>query len=320
MHIHLGYEILTGRPVSIPVRHMAVTGQTQLSGKTSTLEALITRARVKSVAFITKRGERGFENSCPIPVYFEEHTDWQSVEAMLEVTMGEKMKTERPWIIRLCHGAKTLEEVHANVKQCLKSTRGRIYELLNAYLEIVLAQIKELPTVNKLELKAGINVMDLRKYSPELQALIIASTIDWVYEHEQKVITIIPESWKFVPQDSKTPVLRSAEKLIREGAALENYIWLDSQDLAAVNKKILRSVGVYILGVQKELNEVARTLEHIDPPRPGAEEIKQLGIGQFFVRYESQMFKVYVQPTWADEEEARLAALSGGGIIPPPKR
>jgi hypothetical protein len=38
-YIHLGYEIGTGEPVSIPLQHLAVTGQTQRSGKTTALEA-----------------------------------------------------------------------------------------------------------------------------------------------------------------------------------------------------------------------------------------------------------------------------------------
>ena len=41
--ILLGYELATGRAVRIPLRHMAVTGITQMSGKTTTLEALINK-------------------------------------------------------------------------------------------------------------------------------------------------------------------------------------------------------------------------------------------------------------------------------------
>ena len=37
--VRLGYEIGSGKEISIPIRHTAVTGQTQESGKTTTLEA-----------------------------------------------------------------------------------------------------------------------------------------------------------------------------------------------------------------------------------------------------------------------------------------
>lgn len=33
--VRLGFEIPTGAPVDIPLRHMVVTGQTQEAGKTS---------------------------------------------------------------------------------------------------------------------------------------------------------------------------------------------------------------------------------------------------------------------------------------------
>lgn len=61
--VHLGFEVTDGqmRPslarVDIPIRHMAVTGQTQESGKTTTVEALITRSGLPAIAFLTKRGE-----------------------------------------------------------------------------------------------------------------------------------------------------------------------------------------------------------------------------------------------------------------------
>jgi hypothetical protein len=42
--IHLGYEVGTGEPVSIPLAHTFVTGQTQLSGKTTTLRAIVVKA------------------------------------------------------------------------------------------------------------------------------------------------------------------------------------------------------------------------------------------------------------------------------------
>src|SRR5437899_922280 len=56
--IHLGYEVGTGKRVSIPLNHMVVLGQTQLSGKTTTLEALVARSGIRAIAFITKPGEK----------------------------------------------------------------------------------------------------------------------------------------------------------------------------------------------------------------------------------------------------------------------
>src|SRR6185436_19410240 len=81
MTIHLGYEVGTGKPVEIPLAHLAVTGQTQQSGKTTTREALITRAKLPAIAFITKRGEGVFATGRRIPPYFRERADWQFVSS-----------------------------------------------------------------------------------------------------------------------------------------------------------------------------------------------------------------------------------------------
>ena len=324
MTIHLGYEIGTGRRVSIPLQHIAVTGLTQRSGKTSTLEALIARSRRKALAFLTKRGEKGFQDVTVIPPYFAEplnsdtkEIDWEFVEAMLEAGMEEPMRRERRWIIRASKGAKSLQDVHRNILE----TKGRqpgAYELLDAYFRKILPQVEGLGYSSTLQLAPGINAMDLRNCSDQMTALVISSAIERIYRHEQSVIVVVPEATKFIPQDRSSPVLHVFERFIREMAAVRNFLWLDSQDLATVNKKVLKSVGVYLLGVQKEENEVQRTLDHITFPRPTADDVRALGIGQFYVCYDQFMAKVYVQPTWADDDEAQTAALSGGGIIPPP--
>src|SRR5579859_4965012 len=123
--IHLGYEISSGEPVEIPLRHLAVTGQTQDSGKTTTLEALISRSELKAIAFVTKRGERSFQTTrTSIPPYFRERADWQFVSSILEATFREKLKFERSWIMKVCKGARTLADVWDNVKKALVTARG----------------------------------------------------------------------------------------------------------------------------------------------------------------------------------------------------
>src|SRR5437867_799864 len=100
MNIHLGYEVGTGKPVEIPLGHLCVTGQTQLSGKTTTLEALIDRSKLTAISFVTKRGEGRFENSHRIPPFFRQRADWQFVAGLLEATLREKLKFQRPWIMK----------------------------------------------------------------------------------------------------------------------------------------------------------------------------------------------------------------------------
>lgn len=79
--IHLGFEVGTGQPIAVPLKHTVVSGQTQESGKTTTLEALISRSGLRAVAFVTKRGETSFVDAPRVPPYFRERADWQFVLA-----------------------------------------------------------------------------------------------------------------------------------------------------------------------------------------------------------------------------------------------
>lgn len=333
--IRLGYQIPSGRAVDIPLAHTAVTGQTQQSGKTTTLEALVHRSGRRAIAFVTKRGEGSFRDAKPIPPYFRDGADWQFVSSILEALMGERMKFERSYIIDACRNAKGLADVHENIKLPLYGVRnpnhghkekGRprdnrewlrkpatgfnqgILTNLCAYFDIVIPQIQKLPYTSKLELHKGLNVMDLSDYTTELQSLVIRSVLKWVYEHESHTIVIIPEAWEFIPQNRRSPVLLAAEELIRKGAAEGNFMWLDSQDIAAVHKSVLRSVGVWILGVQREGNEIKRMLAQIPRPAPTATDIMHLGKGEFFACFKDQLCKVYVQPFWVSDDHAEAVA------------
>lgn len=335
MNIPLGYEVPTGRPVSVPLKHLAVTGQTQESGKTTTLEALITRSGLRAVAFITKRGEKSFRLSRPIPPFFREASSGQYwnyvvaiVEGMLEIKLGFQ---ERGWIIKLCqdyekpHPAsakkkgnlyqwkapKSLAALLANLRVAKPHLRGSaevVCMQLDEYLESITPEIARAQFTNKLELTPGINVMDIAHLSTTLQALVIRAVIEWVHQKERRTIVIVPEAWKFIPRRT-TPVKQAAERLIREGAALQNFVWLDSQDLRGVDPLLLRSIGVWIFGVQRERNEVANTLESIpDLPKPQPADIMRLKKGQFFAAYGETCTLTYVRPAGMGEEHAKAIA------------
>lgn len=313
--IHLGFEIGTVEPVEIPVTHLAVTGQTQSSGKTTTLEALVSRSNLRALAFVTKRGEGAFEDARSIRPYFRERADWQYVSAILEATLREKLKFERSWIMRATKGAETLADVQRNIERDLEKARGlneSVLTTLHAYIEIVLPQITATTFAPSIQLSAGANVMDLSGFSLEMQSLIIRSALEWVYEREQHTLVVIPEAWEYIPQNRGSPVKLACEQLIRKGGALKNYVWVDAQDLAALHKDILRSVQVWILGVQRERNEVQRMLDHITgTAKPKVADVMELGLGEFFVCYGKELRKVYVQPAWMPAADAKRHAMGG---------
>jgi hypothetical protein len=318
--IPLGFEVGTGVPVALPLKHLAITGQTQEAGKTTTLEALITRAGLRAITFVTKRGEASFQAARRIDPYFREQADWQFVASILEASRGEKLKFERAWIIRASRGARTLADVQTNVRAAMEKARGMsadVYLTLDAYLDVVVPQIARIQWAPGVALQPGVNAMDLTGLATEMQHLVIKSTLDWVHQREAGVVVVVPEAWKFIPQGRGTPVKLAAEAFIRQAAGLGSYLWLDSQDLGGIEKTILRSVPVWVLGVQREANEIARTLANIPAgiakPRPA--DIATLELGQFYACWGRHVLKTYVQPAWLDADAARGVAL--GGAIPP---
>jgi len=164
--------------------------------------------------------------------------------------------------------------------------------------------------------------MDLEGLSDEMQSLVIASTLDRVNEKERDLIVVVPEAWKFAPEGRGNPVKREAEKLIRQGASIRLFLWFDSQDLAGVDKALLKQVDNWILGRQREINEVLHTLDQVPIPRkqrPKPEEVMQLPIGHFFACFDDEVRKVYVRPSWLSEGDAIKVAM-GAKPVPRPLR
>ncbi len=337
--IHLGYVVGTGEPVEIPLRHTAVTGQTQESGKTTTLEGLISRSGLQAVAYVTKRGESSFHVMHPIPPYFQERADWKFVLSLLEASTETKLKFEQSWIMRASEGARTLQDVRANISRFLDGVKappltvkpkkgtepkerwlqkparglsGDVYYVLSKYLDGIMPQLAEMPYTTTLELAGGLNVMDLRDYEFPLQALVIRSVTDRIREHLDGTINIIPEAWKFAPKFRGSPVRLAAEEYVREAAAMKNFLWIDSQDLAGVADVLMRQVGVWLFGVQRATREIWRALEHmpegLPAKRPRPADIATLSKGQFYVCFGKEMHKVYVQPAWMTAAHAEAIA------------
>lgn len=325
--MHVGFEVVSGEPVSIPLHHIAITGLTRWSGKTTALAALLSRLPedYKVLVFRTKRGEIDFGPANPQRPFYREQMaggsiDWEYVQSVLEAAMKQRLKFERSWIIKAAKGAGSLREVYAYITAQLeggKRLRGldeSVWTSLGAYFEKVLPQLEENPFSGTLELAPGLNVMELGHLSEEVQALVIASCLEEISRVGSKTYIVVAESWKFVPQQRGNPVKWAAQHVIREGGASNLYLALDSQDIASVDKSILKSVGVWLLGRQMEANEVRRTLSQVPTAKPSPQEVMTLPVGNFFVATEDWCKKVYIQPTWLDGETAREVAL--GAPIP----
>jgi len=314
--ILLGFEVGTGEPVHLPLHHLAIFGMTQLSGKTTTLEALINRSGLRAIAFITKRGEAGFTRCNLVTPYYKPHANWQFVEGLVNVALGEKVKYEpgmRWAIIKVSKGAKNLREVKDRAEEMLEKAKRdfqkQLFEKLITYLEIVVPELEKWHFSDRLELSEGVNVMDLSEMRTETQHLVIASTIEYAFQNLDHVVVIVPEAWETLPQTKMTPVKWVAQQFIRKGAAIGNYLWLDSQDIGGIDKTPLRQCDNWLMGRMKEAHEVERILKQLLGMKVKAEDIQTLPLGHFYAAIGNEVKKVYVLPVGVPEEVGRKVAL-----------
>ena len=320
--IKLGYEIGTAEKVEIKPSHLIVTGLTQEAGKTTTLESLINRSKKRAIVFRTKIGEKSFLQGTKIPPYFKDRSDWQFVQGLVEATIKEKLRSfERSQIIQICKqtSGDSLLEFKKKVDEKLEQPKLNnftrdILTNLQAYLEIVLPKLQSINFSKELELIEGLNIIDLERFSrdPEVQSLIIRSVAEEVLHNFKDVILVIPESWKFLPQKRGNPCKLIIEEFIRQGATNNNFIWIDSQDMADVDKAPLKQISTWILGYQSERNEVKHTIDQIPLPsksKPKPEDIMSLGKGVFYLATRDGVIKTYVQPFWLDDSRAKKVAL-----------
>lgn len=324
----VGYEIGTGEEVEIKPSHLVATGITQESGKTTTQMALIKRGKFKAIVFKTKIGEKGITEGSIVPPYYKDEFDWEYASDLLEASRKEKLKFERAWIIKYSKTASNLLEFKKNIDDALVSLREglekNVLMTLQAYLDKILPELQYAPLSNTLDMRDGINIMDLERFKEETQGLIIRSVLREVLKRERNTIIIIPEAWKYIPEGRGSPVKRDAEAFIRQGATNNNFLWIDSQDITGVDKTILKQVSTWILGYQREINEIKRTIEQLPIPvkdRPTADNIATLKVGHFYVATSDFTKKVYVQPSWLDSKTAKQIALGKISVstIKPPE-
>jgi hypothetical protein len=344
--IKLGYEVNTGREVFIPDdRHIGITGQTQRSGKTTTLEALISRASGCALAFITKRGEGSFRKARQIPAFFYDPLadknprlePWQFMISVLEAKMNFKMQAaHRRIIIKTCaehHGKdaasswqrpRSLSEVVFNVKRARSLATARVesetYMELAAFMDVALPEIQSInplsdPAKNRLELDSGLNVMDIHGYSAPTQEMVIAACLWDIHKRRKNTKLVIPECQTFLPQkksgDQPSLVAKIGEEIIRQGAVIRNLLLLDTQDMRGVDKVYIGGCGVFMFGVQREQNEIGRMLKSIPnlDVKINPTQIMLLKKGHFLVQYDDKLFHTYIQPWWLGDEHAKAVAL-----------
>lgn len=127
--IKIGYEIGTGAEVNIEPSHLIVTGLTQQSGKTTTLESLMKRSKKRAIVFRTKIGEKSFLEGTIIPPYFKDRSDWQFIQGLVEATIKERLRSwDRSAIIRV---SKKIDEGIKQLKEAKKKLNSEVKKIKN---------------------------------------------------------------------------------------------------------------------------------------------------------------------------------------------
>lgn len=314
--IKVGYSIPDAEHVTMEHHNLAIFGLTQQSGKTTSLEAFTSRSRsdMRFLIFRTGRGDLKFDGAHSLEYYFRERVDWRFIEGLIGAFLQEKTKTYRAQVMAACHGAYTLRGVYDNIVEAHGKTRSGwlngIYTELEHYLLEILDELTQVDFVPDLTLTHHISIMNLEPLRPAIRQLVIASTVDRIMEKERNVTIVLPEARDFIPEGMATPAKYSVENLVRKGAKLQNFLWLDSQSLTGLEMDVMRHVGIWLFGRQTLDIECSRSAKAIPNNQVKAQDIQTLKLGQFYLVQGESVIKVYVQPAWSNEAQA-IAIASG---------
>jgi hypothetical protein len=331
----LGYESTTGNAVYIPTdMNIAATGQTRRTGKTTALEAIITRGKFTCLTFRTKRGESGFLRGIQINPFYRPRADWVYVKSLAEAALdkelpglydrwfmeatGETGKLPKP---------RNLKEVRKNIDILLegnrevRAARGFAESMLfsiRGYLDLVLPDLfrEGRQWSSKLELQEGvINVMDLEGLSEGVQSLIIASCLEEVFDKLENIVVVVPEAPDFFPAGKGSPSKVVGRRIAKKGGAINNFLYLDSQMIVDVDPIVRSQARLWLLGPQGSYeHEIERTLKllpkNLGKIKPTASDVQTLPLGHFYlvIAEEKIVKKVYVAPWWLPEDVAKEVA------------
>lgn len=298
-----------GSQVYIEPFHTLLAGQTNLSGKTSTIIALAGEA-VKLgytvLLFDTKPTMREFENFHDIPICYEATTDPLILIGLLEAKRRAKLNPLYATLARVSERAKDLKDVIENAELMEKTSKSgfikdacyTLADLLRR-LDQELSETKHAPYLN-LEHET-INVMAINKLSNEAQQLVLKTAFEQVLRnHNKKTIVVVDEAFRFFPQDYGSACKKAGQDLVTQGAKTKLFMWISTQFIAPTDKDPLKACPNKLFGRQDDSTEI----EAIQKRIPGGRSLKSdqlmtLKRGEFwFVPLEGKPRKVLITPPW----------------------
>lgn len=335
--IAFGFVKGTGKAVILPMKHLIASGITQGSGKTTVLRALVARSGARVLAFeIKPHAKDWLPHGRRVPVLLHGSLDEVTLKELLEAEGQFGMKSEFPTIIRACAGARDLHEVLARISAKLnppppppgeKPQRTDRHErnallILETLLRRILDQMALVETSDRLELRKGLNVLDISMMTEEAQQVAVKAVADYLYEKESNVVLVLDEAQKFVPEGRKSAARHSVVRLVKEGGSRRIWLWFASQAITSISKETLKQTEIFILGRQREINECRRVIDQLPLPdalKPTADQVQHLPLGYWYISAgDDPVVEAYAWPDWAGAGIAKTAAITGQ-TVPKPK-
>lgn len=310
--IEIGFEMESGKVVKISNNHLFIAGTTS-SGKSETLRALIDRSKddKAKILIIDSKRPRDYDDfAADVPLYIEKHMEPFMIKDLIESTERLSIKKELPELIRLARVSKSWVELLKVAKGRYDAAKGwqkDILEILIALFSRLVDEMDKYTFSKNLELPNDVNVMDISHLTDQLQQIVVSSVIRAMMRKRKRTRLVIDEAHRFVPQGAAAACSRDVIRLVREGRANENFLWMADQTVTGVQKDLLKQMQIWILGRQSELNEAKRTLEQI-PQRKSLkiskEDVQTLGLGEFIVVTTRWAKRTYIWPVWVERDVA----------------
>ena len=268
--LYLGDDLRTNNDVYLDVFHILFTGQTNLSGKTTTIKAVIPEALEKGytvLVFDTKETGREWDGYHDIPLVYKPTTDPLVLIGLLEGIFHRKVTQYYSTLSRVTERAKDLDGVIKNAEKLEEDSHsGFIKDACHTIVDLakrLQQELMHLQLSTKLELKEEVlNVMAINELSPEAQQLVIKTAFEELLRrHNKYVIVIIDEAYKFLPQDYSSACKRAVQDVITQGARTKLFVWLATQFIKTTAKDAMKACAVKMLGKQDDPTEIEGTQE-----------------------------------------------------------
>jgi len=313
----VGPEVQTCQPVRIPVFHTLFSGQTQLSGKTTALKTLATRALehgYRVLVFDTKENEADYQGfGAEVPVVMRESTDSFVLIGLLESMFRRRLTPYYATLSRLTEAAHGFQDIIDRARELEARTRSAFLRdacrVLYDLLERLREETSKVPTARELQLPHPINRMAINEFSLEAQQLIVRNAFeDLLQSYNRRTIACLDEAFKFIPQRYSSACTQNIMRVITQGAKTGLYVWIATQFLAPTDKAPLKACAVRLLGTQDHVTEARHTLDLIPFGGYTAEDIMKLPLGHFIVTTKKFARQAYLLPLDVDEETGRKVA------------